>query len=112
MAVLAFLGYAPTPFVLAAEMTADEAVVTEPISSVEATEGTISMIDLEAEKPYLKLKAADAAAEPTVYLDFESTTVWQGDEELILEDLVTDQKVKIRQVGKDGQKVAKTIEIL
>ena len=134
--VFAFLGSAASPLLFAAEMSdqtktqaaaevekalpeapekggvtkpAESSVV--PTPSVDLMEGAITAIDLESETPSLKLKTA-AGQESAIYLDFETSAVWKGGQELILEDLKAGQNVKVRYTESEGKKTAKTIEVV
>lgn len=130
--VLAFLLSTTAPMALAEEMTEDVKVeaaaeiqkampeepavapaesLVEPTPSIELAEGSVSAIDLEAEQATLTLKGADGA-ETTLYLDYETTVVMKGEEELILEDIQVGQNVKVRHAESDGKKVAKQIDIV
>jgi hypothetical protein len=100
------------------EVAAPEAVeVAEPIETAEIEtapavmlEGTVSKIDLEAEEPFIHVKKADGTEE-MVYVDFDLTLVSKADEELFLEDLALEQKVKVALMEGEEKKLADTIEI-
>ncbi len=130
--VLAFLVSAAAPLALAEEMTeqaqsevaaeiqkampeelaiAPAELAVEPTPSIELAEGSVTAIDLESEEASLTLTGTDGQV-TTVYLDYETTVVMEGEEELILEDIQVGQNVKVSHAESNGKKVAKQIDIV